>query len=72
MNESSFLQEVFKKKHFFELDSVFNDNPEQQKKDNWKDEIFSKAGVKIRRIRKQDGNINQQEFTKLIRELIWS
>lgn len=62
--------ENFKPKHFFELDSIFHDNHEQQKKDKLKDNIFAKAGVKIRRIRKQDKNINREEFTKLIRELI--
>jgi very-short-patch-repair endonuclease len=62
--------EGFKPKHFFELDSTFHDTQEQKKKDKLKDNIFAKAGVKIRRIRKQDKDINRQEFTKLIRELI--
>ena len=62
--------EGFKPLHFFELDSPFHDNPDSQRKDKMKDSIFAKAGVKIRRVRKQDRNINEQEFIKLIRELM--
>lgn len=62
--------EGFKPVHFFELDSPFHDNPDVQKKDDMKDSILAKAGVKIRRIRKQDRNVNEQEFIKLIRELM--
>jgi len=62
--------EGFKPLHFFELDSPFHDNPDIQKKDKMKDSIFAKAGVKIRRVRKQDRNINEQEFIKLIREIM--
>ena len=62
--------EGFKPVHFFELDSIFHDNEEVKAKDNLKDSIFSKAGVKIRRIRKQDKSVNRQEFIKLIRELM--
>ncbi len=61
----------FKPIHFFELDSVFHDTDGRKKrKDNLKDSIFSKAGVKIKRIRKQDKSVNEQEFIKLIRELM--
>lgn len=62
--------EGFKPLHFFELDSPLHDSPDAQKKDEMKDSIFAKAGVKIRRIRKQDRNVNEQEFIKLIRELM--
>ena len=62
--------EGFKPLHFFELDSPFHDNPESQRKDKMKDSILAKAGVRIRRVRKQDKNINEQEFIKLIRELM--
>lgn len=55
--------------YFFELDSKHHDNAEIQKKDELKDSIFSKAGVKLRRIRKQDRNINTTDFIKLIRDL---
>lgn len=64
--------EGFKPLHFFELDSPFHDNPDSQIKDKMKDSIFAKAGVKIRRVRKQDKNVNEQEFIKLIRELMKS
>jgi hypothetical protein len=64
--------EGFKPLHFFELDSPFHDNPDVQKKDKMKDSILAKAGVKIIRIRKQDRNVNEQEFIKLIRELMKS
>jgi len=62
--------EGFKPIHFFELDSVFHDTDDRKRKDNLKDSIFSKAGVKIKRIRKQDKSVNEQEFIKLIRELM--
>lgn len=62
--------EGFKPIHFFELDSVFHDTDQRKKKDSLKDSIFSKAGVNIIRIRKQDKSVNEQEFIKLIRELM--
>jgi hypothetical protein len=55
--------------YFFELDSEYHDLANIKKKDELKDSIFSKAGVKLRRIRKQDKNINLTEFIKLIRDL---
>jgi len=60
----------FKPIYFFELDSIFHDDPEIQRKDKMKDSIFARAGVKITRIRKNDPNVNEEEFIKLIRELI--
>jgi hypothetical protein len=62
--------EGFKPIHFFELDSIYHDNSESEKKDQMKDSILAKAGVKITRIRKQDKNVDEQEFIKLIRELL--
>ena len=62
--------EGFKPIHFFELDSIYHDSEERKSKDNLKDSIFAKAGVKIIRIRKHDKNVNEQEFIKLIRELM--
>ena len=60
----------FKPLHFFELDSAYHDNPDIQKKDKMKDSILAKAGVKIMRIRKNDKHVSEQEFIKLIRELV--
>ena len=60
----------YKPIRFFELDSIYHDSEESQVKDYLKDSIFSKAGVKIIRIRKQDKTVNEQDFIKLIRELI--
>ena len=62
--------EGFKPIHFFELDSSYHDTVERQNKDTLKDSIFAKAGVKIIRIRKRDKNVSNQDFIKLIRELI--
>jgi len=61
--------ENYKPIHFFELDSSYHDIEKQKKKDNLKDSIFAKAGVKIKRIRKMDRDVTEQEFIKLIREL---
>jgi hypothetical protein len=60
----------FKPIHFFELDSIYHDLEERKAKDVLKDSIFSKAGVKIIRIRKHDKTISEQDFIKLIRELM--
>jgi hypothetical protein len=60
----------FKPIYFFELDSHFHDLDEVKAKDGLKDAIFAKAGVKIKRIRKQDRNVSEQEFIKLLRDLI--
>jgi KaiC/GvpD/RAD55 family RecA-like ATPase len=57
-------------KYFFELDSSHHDIPEQQTKDTYKDNIFSKAGRKLYRIRKKANNLGQKEFEKLIREVL--
>ena len=59
----------YKPVHFYELDSAYHDTDERKKKDNLKDSIFSKAGVKIVRIRKEDKSVSVQEFIQLIREL---
>ena len=62
--------EGFKPIYFFEIDSVFHDTEEQKIKDRIKDSIFSKAGVRIKRIRKTNKMVGEQEFIKLIRDLI--
>ena len=54
---------------FFELDSSYHDAPEQKQKDEYKDNILSKAGHKLYRIRKIDNSQSKEEFIQLIREL---
>jgi len=60
----------FKPIHFFELDSKYHDNPESLKKDQKKDSIFAKAGIKIKRVRKKDEYVGEEEFIMAIRELL--
>lgn len=56
--------------YFFELDSIYHDSKRQKHNDGLKDSIFSKSGIRIYRIRKNDSNVSVQEFTKMIREII--
>jgi hypothetical protein len=56
--------------YFFELDSKHHDNTDVRIKDELKDSIFSKAGVRLLRIRKQNKKVGSNEFTKMIREII--
>ncbi|RPD44118.1 DUF2726 domain-containing protein [Hymenobacter sediminis] len=56
--------------HFFELDSVWHDSEEAQKRDAIKNSIFSKAGIKLIRIRKMDESIDDSAFLRMIREVI--
>lgn len=62
--------EGFFPKYFFELDSIYHDSEKQKHKDCLKDSIFSKSGIQIYRIRKNNSTISTQEFAKLIREII--
>lgn len=62
----------FEPMFFFELDSIYHDKPEQQKKDKIKDKILSLSGQKLFRIRAQDDNysLKRDDFKKLIKEVI--
>lgn len=62
--------EGFIPKYFFELDSPLHDQEEIKKKDELKNSIFNKAGIEILRIRKMDKNVDENDFVKLIRELV--
>ncbi len=54
---------------FFELDSPYHDSPEQNLRDNYKNNILALAGQKLYRIRKISDNQGKTEFIKLIREI---
>lgn len=58
----------FKPKYFFELDSVFHDNPIQMKRDKLKDSIFKNAGLVLTRIRPIDNNtsLTEDEFEQIL------
>lgn len=62
-------QELYQPKFFYELDSIYHDNPEQKQKDNYKDNIFSAAGQKLYRIRRIGESQNKGDFIKLIRDI---
>lgn len=55
---------------FIELDSSFHDTEEQKLKDKMKNSIIGKAGHKLYRIRSRKTNPTEQDFIKLIREII--
>ena len=55
---------------FFELDSDYHDKPEKKKNDEYKNNILSKAGHILYRIRKIDESQGKEEFIQLIREKI--
>ncbi len=58
-------------KYFFELDSFYHDNEQQQLKDKKKDNIFSVAGLKLLRIRaKEDNILTRNDFMELIKNII--
>ncbi|MBU0558578.1 MAG: DUF2726 domain-containing protein [Bacteroidetes bacterium] len=61
----------YKPKYFFELDSTYHDNEESRIKDSWKDLFFSKAGVKLYRIRAKNKNANKESYLALIKELFY-
>lgn len=62
-------QELYQPKFFYELDSIYHDNPEQKQKDKYKDNIFSAAGQKLYRIRRIGESQNKGDFIKLIRDI---
>lgn len=62
-------QELYQPKFFYELDSIYHDNPEQKQKDIYKDNIFSAAGQKLYRIRRVGEYQNKGDFIKLIRDI---
>lgn len=55
---------------FFELDSFTHDNNNQILKDKMKDNIFAVAGQKLMRIRRTTKKQSEEDFSKLIREII--
>ncbi len=55
----------------FELDSIFHDEEKQLKKDNLKNQILTKSGHTIYRIRcKENNSPNREELKKLIKEKV--
>lgn len=60
----------YKPIYFFELDSKYHDTINQKAKDNYKDNIISKAGQKIYRIRKTSYGVGIEEFISLINEIL--
>lgn len=62
--------QLYLPKYFFEVDSLYHDEPTQAKKDEYKNNIFSAAGQKLYRIRRVGNNLGRVDFTKLIRELL--
>jgi len=61
----------FEPKFYFELDSVYHDEEEQQIKDKIKDKFFSLAGQRLIRIRARDNkNLIRNDFKKLIEEIL--
>jgi very-short-patch-repair endonuclease len=63
-------EDNFKPKRFFELDSVYHDSEIQIGKDKMKDNILAISGHKLYRIRRTSVKNNEQDFTRLIREII--
>lgn len=63
-------QQLYLPKYFFELDSLYHDEPTQMRKDEYKNNIFSAAGQKIHRIRKIGNNLTKVDFTRLIKEIL--
>jgi hypothetical protein len=61
--------DLYLPKFFYELDSVFHDNPEQKQKDQYKDKILAAAGQKLLRIRRTNEKQNRGDFAKLIRDI---
>lgn len=63
-------QQLCLPKYFFELDSLYHDEPTQIRKDKYKDNIFSAAGQKLYRIRRISNSAKIVDFTRLIREVL--
>lgn len=61
--------ELYLPRFFFELDSSHHDEPENMRKDEYKDNIISAAGQKLYRIRRTGGNQNRGDFVRLIRDM---
>lgn len=53
---------------FYELDSVYHDDPARKARDDMKDRILAAAGQSLRRIRAQRAAVGREEFVTLIRE----
>lgn len=62
-------RELYQPKYFYELDSIYHDNPDRKLKDTYKDNILAAAGQKLYRIRRVDSNQGRGDFTKLIRDI---
>ena len=62
-------RELYQPKYFYELDSLYHDNPDRKLKDTYKDNILAAAGQKLYRIRRVDSNQGRGDFTKLIRDI---
>jgi hypothetical protein len=63
-------EENYKPIKFFELDSFTHDNEKQIAKDKMKDNILAISGQKLFRIRRTTKKQNEEDFSKLIREII--
>lgn len=61
--------ELYQPKYFYELDSLYHDNPDRKLKDTYKDNILAMAGQRLYRIRRVDSNQGRGDFTKLIRDI---
>lgn len=64
------IENNYKPIKFFELDSSYHDNEKQSNKDKQKDNIFAMAGQKLIRIRRLTIKHGEEDFIKLIREII--
>lgn len=60
----------YKPSKFIELDSIHHDTEDQKYRDKLKDSILSKAGHKLFRIRTREKEIEEEQFKKLINEII--
>jgi len=56
--------------YFFELDSHYHFETEQKKKDVMKDKILRKAGCKLYRIFKHEGNVSINDFEIAIKDVL--
>lgn len=56
--------------YFFELDSDYHDNKIQTEKDGYKDNIISRAGQKLYRIRKKRSDIGIEHFVNLLNDIL--
>ena len=62
--------DAYRPRYFFELDSAFHDDPDQQTRDGYKDRILALAGQRLYRIRTPGAG--PQQFAHLLRDLVAS